>query len=37
MTTGNYGKGELTGYTYPDGTAVGRSYTGRGELYVLTL
>ncbi|MDX1926575.1 MAG: RHS repeat-associated core domain-containing protein [Pirellulaceae bacterium] len=30
------GKGELTGYTYPDGTAVGRTYTARGELYQLT-
>jgi RHS repeat-associated protein len=28
--------GQLTGYTYPDGTAVGRSYTDRGQLYQLT-
>ncbi len=35
-TTSYNGKGELTGYTYPDGTAVGRSYTARGELYQLT-
>ncbi|XZE56146.1 hypothetical protein SH139x_002227 [Planctomycetaceae bacterium SH139] len=28
--------GQLTGYTYPDGTAVGRSYTDRGQLYELT-
>ncbi len=35
-TTGYNDKGELTSYTYPDGTAVGRSYTARGELYQLT-
>ncbi len=35
-TTGYNAKGELTSYSYPDGTAVGRSYTARGELYQLT-
>ena len=34
--TGYNAKRELTGYTYPDGTAVGRSYKARGELYQLT-
>ncbi len=29
-------KSELTQYTYPDGTVVGRSYTSRGELHQLT-
>ncbi|MDX1927138.1 MAG: hypothetical protein SFV81_11505, partial [Pirellulaceae bacterium] len=29
-TTGYNAKGELTSYTYPDGTAVGRTYTARG-------
>ncbi len=29
-------RGELTQYTYPDGTVVGRSYTHRGELHQLT-
>ncbi|GAB5407028.1 MAG: hypothetical protein Aurels2KO_52590 [Aureliella sp.] len=28
-------KGQLTGYTYPDGTSVQRTYTDRGELYQL--
>ena len=28
-------RNELTQYTYPDGTLVGRSYTNRGELYQL--
>ena len=36
LRTGYNGKGELTGYTYPDGTAVGRNYTARGELYQLS-
>ncbi len=36
MTTGYNAKGELTSYTYPDGTAVVRSYTARGELCQLT-
>ena len=35
-TTGYNAKGELTGYTYPDGKAVGRSYTARGEFYQLS-
>ena len=35
-TTGYNSKGELTNYAYPDGTAVGRNYTARGELYQLT-
>lgn len=35
-TTGYNTRGQLTGYTYPDGTAVGRTYTDRGELYQLS-
>ena len=35
-TTGYNGQSELNSYTYPDGTAVGRSYMARGEFYQLS-